>query len=162
MKLTSDSGEFKRTDFNMTPMIDVCFQLLIFFMLTLKVLATEGDFDIRMPIAAPSEGKPEDQDNPPMVVRLKAGPAGQLSGIVLTETPMKNFTELRNKIRSICESRGNSQTLEVEFDCDYTLRYEYVVDAITAVSGYVGDDGKSIIKLVEKIKFKPPRGGPVE
>jgi len=31
---------------DMTPMIDVVFQLLIFFMCTLKVIEPEGDFDI--------------------------------------------------------------------------------------------------------------------
>ncbi len=34
----------------MTPMIDVVFQLLIFFMLTLKIIAPEGDFNINMPL----------------------------------------------------------------------------------------------------------------
>jgi hypothetical protein len=34
----------------MTPMIDVVFQLMSFFMCTLKIVAPEGDFDIRMPL----------------------------------------------------------------------------------------------------------------
>ena len=37
---------------DMTPMIDVVFQLMSFFMCTLKVVAPEGDFDIRMPLGA--------------------------------------------------------------------------------------------------------------
>ena len=32
----------------MTPMIDVVFQLMIFFMLTFNIIAPEGDFDVRM------------------------------------------------------------------------------------------------------------------
>lgn len=160
MMIGKERGQFHRLQLNMLPMIDVCFQLLIFFMLTLKVFATEGDFDIRMPIAAPSEGKPEDQDNPPVVVRLKADERGKLTGILLTERPLKTFGELRQEIKSICTNR-DPKTLEVEFDCDYTLRYEYVVDAITHVSGYVNPNG-DIIKLIEKIKFKPARGGPSE
>ena len=35
---------------DMTPMIDVVFQLMSFFMCSLKVVAPEGDFDIRMPL----------------------------------------------------------------------------------------------------------------
>ena len=46
-------------------------------------------------------------------------------------------------------------TAEVELDADYQLKYEYVVNAITSVSGYV--EGNKIVKLVEKIKFAPPR-----
>ena len=33
----------------MAPMIDVVFLLLIFFMLTLKIISPEGDFNINMP-----------------------------------------------------------------------------------------------------------------
>jgi hypothetical protein len=34
-----------------------------------------------------------------------------------------------------------------------------VISAVTAVSGFV-DGGGNIVKLVEKIKFAPPRAGP--
>ncbi len=161
MKLgVQDRGQSQRIELNMMPMIDVCFQLLIFFMLTLKIFASEGDFDIRMPIAAPSEGKPEEQENPPIVVRLKADDRGRMTSILLTERPLKNFQELREEIKSICAGR-DPKTLEVELDCDYVLRYEYVMEAITHISGYVAPDG-TIVKLIEKIKFKPARGGPPE
>ena len=43
-------GEAEKIETQMAPMIDVVFQLLIFFMLTLKILAPEGDFNINMPI----------------------------------------------------------------------------------------------------------------
>lgn len=38
----------------MTPMIDVVFQLLIFFMLTLKIVTQEWNFDIHMPLGEAS------------------------------------------------------------------------------------------------------------
>ncbi|HOM16230.1 MAG TPA: biopolymer transporter ExbD [Thermoguttaceae bacterium] len=155
-----DETGFQRIELNMTPMIDVCFQLLIFFMLTLKVFATEGDFHIKMPIAAPSEGKPEDMPNPPITVRLKADDRGRLASIQMVEKTLKSFQELREEIKSICAGKDPT-TLEVELDCDYVLRYEYVMEAITHISGYVTPDG-TIAKLIEKIKFKPARGGPVE
>ena len=44
---------------------------------------------------------------------------------------------------------------EIEIDTDYNLRYEYVIRAITAVSGY--KDGDQVVKLIEKIKFAKPR-----
>ena len=44
---------------------------------------------------------------------------------------------------------------EIEIDTDYNLRYEYVIESITAVSGY--KDGNEIVKLIEKIKFAKPR-----
>ena len=39
----------EKLETNMSAMIDVVFQLLIFFMLTLKLIEPEGDFNINMP-----------------------------------------------------------------------------------------------------------------
>ena len=54
---------------DMTPMIDVVFQLMSFFMCTLKVVAPEGDFDIRMPLGVAAAATPDDQQVPPVRVR---------------------------------------------------------------------------------------------
>jgi biopolymer transport protein ExbD len=145
-----------KVELNMTPMIDIVFQLLIFFIMSFKIAAQEGDFNIKMPLAA-SAGAPSD-DLPPMKLRLSAGPGGQLTGISLGDRRFDSFTQLHHYIIS---EFGNEQgagslreTAEVEFACDYNLRYEEVVNAISAVSGYVSQDGQ-IVKLIEKLKFSP-------
>jgi biopolymer transport protein ExbD len=71
-----------KIDINMTPMIDVVFQLLTFFMLTLKSVVVEGDFNIRMPLGA-SAGAAEDNPIPPIIVKMTATPDGQLSGVLI-------------------------------------------------------------------------------
>jgi len=143
----------------MTPMIDVVFLLLIFFLLTFKIIAPEGDFNIKMPESA-SEGLPDIDQRPPIKVRLKANAAGELTAIGFGDRSLgRNFGELRALIIEIVgeEPSPEEQELnEVELDCDYNLKYEYVVDAITAVSGYI-KDGEPI-QTVGKIKFSPPRG----
>jgi biopolymer transport protein ExbD len=73
-----------KIDINMTPMIDVVFQLLTFFMLTLKTVIVEGDFNIKMPLGA-SAGAAEDIPLPPLQVRLTATPEGRLAGVRLGE-----------------------------------------------------------------------------
>ena len=55
---------------NMTPMIDVVFQLMIFFMLTFNIIAPEGDFDVRMPLGKSSAEPLDDLQLPPIQVRL--------------------------------------------------------------------------------------------
>ena len=35
-----------------TPMIDIVFQLLVFFIMSFKIVLPEGDFNIRMPLPA--------------------------------------------------------------------------------------------------------------
>jgi biopolymer transport protein ExbD len=149
-------------ELQMTPMIDIVFQLLVFFVMTFKIAAPEGDFNIRMPLVAPSEGIPEPEALPPITIRLSALSDGRLAGIQFGNRQLKNFLELRERIIEVLgPDPGPSviESTEVELDCDYHLRYEYVVEAITAVSGYVDEKTGQVIKLVEKIKFAPPRAG---
>ena len=154
-----------KVELQMTPMIDIVFQLLIFFIMTFKIASPEGDFNIKMPIAAPSEGLPDDNQLPPIKIRIRADARGGLAGVLLgtNELPRgREFTALHGEIRAIVgDDRGPGSiaaNTEVELDCDYSLRYEYVVEAISAVSGYVDPRTNSIIRLIEKIKFAPPRG----
>ena len=76
------SNLVSKIDINMTPMIDVVFQLLTFFMLTLKSVVVEGDFNIRMPLGA-SAGAAEDNPIPPIIVKMTATPDGQLSSVLI-------------------------------------------------------------------------------
>ena len=143
---------------DMTPMIDVVFQLITFFMLTLKTVIVEGDFDIKMPLGA---GKQDPDSAPPTVhlVKMTADPAGQLTGITLNGNPVADFEQLRQKIIGfvgVNQGPGGADNTEVELDCDYGLKYGNVVKAISFVSGVPQADGQ-VIDLVKKIKFKPPK-----
>ena len=155
-----NTREAEKIELQMTPMIDIVFQLLIFFIMTFKIVSLEGDFNIKMPAAAPSQGAPDEDQLPPMKLRLTSGDGGGLSGIALNDRQFANLNELHAYILDLVGSDAASgeglDGAEVELDCDYDLRYENVVAAITAVSGEIADDG-SIIKLVEKIKFTPPK-----
>ena len=72
MKLRNRIDLPARSKVDMTPMIDVVFQLLIFFMCTLKVIEPEGDFDISMPLGAPKADSVTDAELPPFKVRMQA------------------------------------------------------------------------------------------
>ncbi len=160
MKVRHAEKAGDKIELQMTPMIDIVFQLLVFFIMTFKIVAPEGDFNIRMPIAAPSEGKLDELLIPPIKVRLRATGTGHLAGIQMNEKGLgRNFKALSMEIRQIVGDStgpGHAEDVEVEIDADYALRFEYVMDAITAVSGYVGPDN-NIVKICEKIKFAPPR-----
>jgi len=159
---TTTSGGDK-IELQMTPMIDIVFQLLVFFIMTFKIVAMEGDFNIKMPLADPAPGPVSEIAMPPMEVRLRADPQGRLAGIYLNDRSVGGtdpMEALRLEIIGVIgDDRGPGsiqEDAEVELDCDFGLRYEHVIDAITAVSGYLRDDG-TVEKLVEKIKFAPPR-----
>lgn len=152
------SGLADKIDINMTPMIDIVFQLLAFFIMTLKIVQPEGDFDVRMPLGAAAAAAPDEEQIPPIRIRLTAGEAG-LGSIAMNGTPVGSFEELQERVIALVglDSGPNSiaDKTEVELDCDFQLPYEYVVNAITAVSGTVQDG--QIIELVKKIKFAPPK-----
>jgi biopolymer transport protein ExbD len=147
---------------DMTPMIDIVFQLLTFFIMTFKLVTAEGDFNIKMPLAAPREGAIDDQLVPPIKVRLQAGSGGELTGIGMNQRTLGSFQQLHEEILGLVgtDSPAGAEGAEVELDCDYNLRYQYVIEAITAVSGYRDDATGQIVKLVEKIKFAPPKNPP--
>ncbi len=161
------SGD-EKIELQMTPMIDIVFQLLIFFILTFKIAPMEGDFRIKMPLAAPAVTEIDLAQLPPLKVRLRATDTGQLAAVqfgdnVLTGTPQEAFEKLHSRIRDIVGDESGpgsvAESTEVELDCDYNLRFEYVIDAISALSGYVVDEGDrtSVVRLIEKIKFAPRR-----
>ena len=142
---------------NMTPMIDVVFQLMIFFMLTFNIIAPEGDFDVRMPLSKSSAEPLDDLQLPPIQVRLVSDAEGMLTGILMNGEPVKDFDELRQRVASFVdialESGASLEDVELEIDSDYQLDYINVVDAITAVSGRI-EDGQ-LIEMVKKISFVP-------
>lgn len=49
MKIRGYDKANEEIKLEMTPMIDIVFQLLVFFIMTYKVTAMEGDYNIRMP-----------------------------------------------------------------------------------------------------------------
>jgi biopolymer transport protein ExbD len=160
MKFAKES-ELERLEFNMTPMIDVCFQLIIFFMLSMRLFSAEGDFSIQMPSAAPQEGLPDEMQTPPVKVRLRADRKGKLAGIQIGQRAVANFKDLQRQVREISGlDRGPAATAggaEIELDCDYNLKFEYVVKTLTAVSGFLAEDKQTVVRMVDKIRFAPPR-----
>lgn len=149
---------------NMTAMIDVVFQLLVFFILTFKIVALEGDFNVKMPLAS-TDPPTENIENLTtlITVKLNAGENGMIAGIDVDDglqsqslTGPDMFSELTNFVESVLANNADPSTaedIEVEFDIDYSLKYQFTVKAIGSVSGKVLPDD-TVKTLIEKIKFR--------
>jgi biopolymer transport protein ExbD len=132
---------------NMTPMIDMVFLLLTFFVLTFKIIVPEGDFNIRM--SPTGQGQPAEKINIDSVqVRLVADENGMLSSIRLNNEGVGNFDLLRQRVSALCLANPD---LEVVLCPDEPLHYEYFIQAITAVNGEFCEG--HIRKICENIKF---------
>ena len=158
----SDGSGSNKIEIPMSPMIDVVFQLLIFFMLTLKIVEPEGDFNINMPIGAPSQAS-TDIALPDIKVCLKPNPDGQLASLELGRTSLGNdaraFDRLNNEILRIIGRPNNPlhKDTEVEIEADYNLHYGYVIQAVSACTGRIDPNSKQLVRYIEKIKFAPPK-----
>lgn len=136
----------------MTPMIDIVFQLLVFFVMTLKIVAPEGDFSIKMPLSA---GEPQQSLAVPIEVRMLADANGRLSDLNLNGERLSGFPELRERIVTLTARADGQAELELALNADETLRYEHVIEAMNAVTGRREADG-SITHFVERVRLVPP------
>ncbi len=167
MKIRGYDKEPDDTKLQTTPLIDVVFQLLVFFIMTYKVTAMEGDYNIRMPTAAPQQTMSPDTLEDVLIVTLNADEDRNLASIdVKFGLEEKRYTRdsgadamfeaLRTfVIGAVAGSTDptSASEIEAEIESSFDLRYEETVRAIEAISGYKTDD-KQIIKLIEKIKFR--------
>ena len=165
----------EKIEAQMAPMIDVVFQLLIFFMLTLKIVEPEGDFTVNMPIGASAPAS--DSPKPPVIkVRMKADPVtGEMYSMTIArkelfanlggsqeEKAAGAFQRLNSEILRVIGSPNNplAEDQEVELDPDYELNSKYLINAIGACRGRVqrNPDGTAqMIDYIKNIKFAPPR-----
>jgi biopolymer transport protein ExbD len=160
-KLRSTTGDAK-VEIQMTPMLDMIFQLLIFFILTFKPVTDEGQFGVNMsalpggsvalPTIVPGMGSQDDtmpqdiQFNPPYRIRLVAGPGGDLApgGVVMGDHPLAGLDQLQTELRAIVG--GFADDFEVVIEADPSLRYAYLIQAVNTIS-HVG---------ITKINFGAP------
>lgn len=143
----------------MTPMIDVVFQLLAFFVLTFRIVSPEGEFGVTMPAAAPATGVHEVHEEE-LHVRLAADSAGNLTDVRVNNRSLgPDIKALHQYVANLAGIEGPSSlrsAIEVKLDFDPQLYYAHAMDAVTAVSTYRDSEGNPAV-LVERLKFGRPR-----
>ncbi len=132
----------QKPEIQMTPMLDMIFQLLVFFILTFKPVLDEGQFDVTMStmssgsVATPSLGSsmPVLDEQLSIQVRLKAEGEGRLAqgGVILGDRAVNSMTEFRSSLQNIVGE--SAQDYNVMIQADTNLQYQYVMQAINAIS----------------------------
>ncbi len=150
MRFRNQRTNPKPSRLEMSSMIDVVFLLLVFFVMTFQIVAAEGDLDLNTLKHAEGIQNP----NLPLIVRLQADPDGQLESIKLNDQPVNSLDDLNQQIRQLCSrtAPASRKSLSATIYCEANLPYETLVDAVTAVSGYVDQD-KYRVKLIENVRF---------
>jgi biopolymer transport protein ExbD len=151
---------------DLTSMIDIVFQLLVYFIMTFKITAMEGDFNINMPTSAVDPTQIIDPLNKTIEVHLTAGEGGAAGPIEVkygTDSQVFSdefrFMRLRDYVKNLVLQAGDplaASEFEVEFDIDRGLHYDHTVKAVEAVSGETNPDGR-VATLIKKIRFRDNR-----
>ena len=141
----------------MTPIIDLIFNLLIFFILTYNFAGPEGDFGVRMSektASASLNSAKIDTPVEPFPIRLRSNPQGDLVDILVGQRSLgPNMRQLHLEARQfVGADLSKAADIEAELDCDPRLRYEYTIQAIDMISGY-RDEAGQIQPLIRRHSF---------
>jgi biopolymer transport protein ExbD len=152
----------EKVDIQMTPMIDIVFQLMAFFLMTFKVASVEGDFNLKLPKAERSAGAANTQSEM-LTIKLRSTANGELASLQIQGSGPINgkavpspYRQLRNFVEikvSQARSAGQEEP-EIQIDADDLLRYSNIIDTIEAVSATRGPNGE-FQQLAKKVKFAP-------
>lgn len=120
---------------NMTPMIDVVFNLLIYFVLTTSFRAPEALFESRLPRTHGMLAGTEVPVSPIRVKLLKAGPDPTQFAIQIENfaNVPRTFHELRSVLREIQGIEGYDEKTPVVITPADEIHWDYVLHAYNAV-----------------------------
>src|SRR3954469_8279395 len=94
--------------FDMTPMIDIVFQLIIFFLLTGHIAKQESQMELPLPLAASGEDD-EENDTPRVIINVQADGRVQLgTGQVTIAELASRLSEKRQVLGEALEVRIRS------------------------------------------------------
>jgi len=130
-------------------------------------VAEEGDFTIKMPGGGLDADSADIRELVALEIRLIADDRGDLSGVfldgqqlVVDEGDDDVFDVLNRRVRNIVEKPDGRAVAGPDFEAvihvEGELEYAFVVEAISAVSGYVGPDD-TVHRLVPRIRFAETR-----
>lgn len=132
--------------FPVTPMLDMAFQLLAFFILTFRPPSSETHIDLHLPAtpaalpsssrgqARPSASRAVDADlENDLLVRAEADDLGDLKSLRLGEAPIADLSALGDRLRRYSGLLGD-RPLRVRLVADDRLRYEPAARIIATCS----------------------------
>ncbi len=166
MKIRNSDRDAEDIKLDMTAMIDVVFQLLVFFVMTFKTPVYEGDFGIKMPMVSEQPSMNPEVTDETMFVRMVADENRNLNSLTIEfgmdtlnfpfdpANPEGCYVALQNYAIELVGTQADPSggDIEAELDIDKSLRYRHTVSAIEAISGY--KQGDQVVQLIEKVNFK--------
>ena len=142
----------------MTPMIDIVFQLLVFFVMTFQVASQEGEFLLKLPALGFGGTDAQADAQLPMIVELRANSDGDIASVAVNDRELDApwQAQLRGEVIRVVGSQPDLDSYheqrEVVLKAAPGLKYQHTMDAITAVSGYRDPNG-NLVRLTERVSL---------
>lgn len=162
------SGPPEEVMFPVTPMLDMAFQLLAFFVLTFQAPSSETHLDLDLPAtpaALPGATRGEARPTPPrkvdsdlendLFVRVEADDLGDIKALRLGEAALpdvKTLGERLDRYREVLEGKP----LRIRLVADDDLRYEEAARVVAACSAA----GVAAIRLSDPAFTPSPAANP--
>jgi len=155
-------GPPESVPFPVTPMLDMAFQLLAFFILTFQAPSRETRIDLDLPSTpaalpgpglaggpAGDRGAAVDLETD-LLIRADSDEAGGLKSLKLGETPLSDVSALGDRLRRY-GALLNGRSLRILLVADDDLRYEEVARIVGTCSAA----GVAAVRLAEPAKAVP-------
>lgn len=141
-------SKHQEVDIPITPMLDMAFQLLTFFILTYHPAPQEGQFSMNLLPAAPAlkmdatappdESAKQNSDIPAslrtMTTQLRANPDGSLGQVMIEESEVQGVDGLKAKLTEILDPAKDLPFEQAVIKADPRLKYEELVRVIDIFS----------------------------
>ena len=122
MRLRSRQDDFqKRNSINITPLIDVIFLLMIFFLMTINFNKSEGVLENRLPQSSKQESQETPQDYETVRLRLKMVKDETLLKIYLQERVVFTYEDLKHFLDQL------PQDILIIFEPNDNVPYKHVI-----------------------------------
>jgi biopolymer transport protein ExbD len=123
---------------DISSLIDVCFLLLIYFLVTSTITPRETDLGMQLPAAAPSESQPEID---PLFIRIDQSGAihtgtGNSQQTLDSDTSVRELPLLKGQLdlyASAARAAGSKPLVQIYADGDATQ--QRVIDVLNALAG---------------------------
>jgi biopolymer transport protein ExbD len=137
------------------------FQLLTFFLMTFRVAAAEGDFNVMLPRDRPDQpgGAVAVEE---IRIRVTATSGGDLQSVQIDAQPAvtgRNAASIvhADVVRLVALARNHGlEAPPVVLDADDHLRFEHLLQIVAAISQQT-DAAGNVVPLARKVRFAAPR-----
>ena len=152
--------------FPVTPMLDMAFQLMAFFVLTFQAPTAETRLDLYLPTtpaalpgstrgrATEAAARKVDLDlENDLVIRARADDLGDLKSLALNDSPVPDLAALADRLGRYAKVLG-ARPLRVRLLADDRLRYE---EAARIVGACIDGRGVASIRLADQLRSTTAR-----